>query len=97
MGAGAGAGLTLGLAPCSKSELRHGVWQQEMLTKRGLKLSSSLRSCAPAQGGVRVEVRGGEWGWEGGDEGGLAPCCRDHRRFGSRRGAAVRVSARSIC
>ena len=36
-----------GLAPCSKRELRQGVWQQEMSAKRGLKLSSSLSSCAP--------------------------------------------------
>ena len=36
-----------GLAPCSKREFKQGVWQQEMLAKRGLKLSSSLSNCAP--------------------------------------------------
>ena len=42
-----------GLEPCSKREFKQGVWQHEMLAKRGLKLSSSLSSCAPGQGGVR--------------------------------------------
>ena len=36
-----------GLVPCSKREFKQGVWQQEMLAKRGLKLSSSLSNCAP--------------------------------------------------